>query len=132
MSLEDKNKSTSSLIGDALSHVSALVRKEIDLARAEMNENIDGALMGIGLVIAAAVFLITALNVLTGALVAAITAAGLPAIWSALLVGIIFCIIAYVMATSGIAKLKLTSIAPSRAAENVKRDVEAVKEASNV
>ena len=33
----DPNKSTGSLLSDALTHVSSLVRSEVDLARAEVN-----------------------------------------------------------------------------------------------
>ena len=71
---------------------------------------------------------LTALNVLTAALVAALTEAGVPAGWSALIVGIALAIVAYFMVSKGTNDLKLSSLAPTRTAKNVKRDAQAVKE----
>ena len=125
----DPNKSAGNLLNDALTHVSSLMRKEVDLARAEVNENLKTAGVAIGLIVGAVVVALTALNVLSAALVAALTEAGIPGGWSALLVGVIFAIIAYVMANKGTNDLKLSSLAPTRTAKNVKRDAQAVKEA---
>ena len=124
----DPNKSAGNLLNDALTHVSSLVRSEVDLARAEVNENLKTAGVAIGLIVGAVVVALTALNVLSAALVAALTEAGIPGGWSALLVGVIFAIIAYVMANKGTNDLKLSSLAPTRTAKNVKRDAQAVKE----
>lgn len=125
----DPNKSAGNLLNDALTHVSSLVRSEVDLARAEVNENLKTAGVAIGLIVGAVVVALTALNVLSAALVAALTEAGIPGGWSALLVGVIFAVIAYVMANKGTNDLKLSSLAPTRTAKNVKRDAQAVKEA---
>ena len=125
----EPNKPASGLLNDALSHVSSLVRNEVDLARAEINENVNNAGAAIGLIIGALVVALTALNVLSAALVAALTEAGIPGGWSALIVGVVFAIIAYVMLKKGKDNLKLSSLAPSRTAKNVKRDARAVKEA---
>ena len=138
----DPNKSTGSLLSDALTHVSSLVRSEVDLARAEVNENLKSAGAAIGLivgavrrvrsqrslVVGAVVVALTALNVLSAALVAALTEAGIPAGWSALIVGVAFALIAYVMVNKGTNALKLSSLAPTRTTKNVKRDAQAVKE----
>ncbi len=122
-------KSTTDMLGDALNHVSSLVRKEVDLARAEISENLNKAAVAIGLIIGAVIVALTALNVLSAALVAAITNAGIDAGWSALIVGAVFAIIAFVMVGKGVNDLKLSSLAPSRTAKNVKRDANAVKDA---
>ncbi|MAM39891.1 MAG: hypothetical protein CL949_15645 [Erythrobacter sp.] len=124
----DPNRTTGGLLSDALSHVSSLVRSEVDLARAEVSENIKGAGVAIGMIVGAAILALTTLNVLSAALVAALTETGVPAAWSAIIVGLFFAIIAYVMARKGISDLKLTSLAPTRTAKNVKRDAQAVKE----
>lgn len=124
----EANKTTGGLLSDALTHVSALVRSEVDLARAEVNENIRSAGVAIGMIAAALVVAIAAFNVLLAALVSALTEAGIPAGWSALIVGVIFAVIAYVMANKGMNDLKLSSLAPSRTAKNVRRDAQAVKE----
>lgn len=127
----DPNRTTGGLLSDALSHVSSLVRSEVDLARAEVSENIKGAGVAIGMIVGAAILALTTLNVLSAALVAALTETGVPAAWSAIIVGLFFAIIAYVMARKGISDLKLTSLAPTRTAKNVKRDAQAVKEVYN-
>ena len=125
----DPNKSTGSLLSDALTHVSSLVRSEVDLARAEINDNLKSAGIAIGMIAGAVVVVaLTALNVLTAALVAALTEAGVPAGWSALIVGIALAIVAYFMVSKGTNDLKLSSLAPTRTAKNVKRDAQAVKE----
>ncbi|EAR49694.1 hypothetical protein OG2516_03528 [Oceanicola granulosus HTCC2516] len=125
------HESTTSLVGDALQHVSSLVRSEVDLARAEIDQNLRRAGAAIGMIVAAGVIALTALNVLAGALVAAITEAGIDAGWSALIVGVLFAIIAYVLLKKGTNDLQLSSLAPTRTAENVKRDARAVQGAYN-
>ncbi|MDO5757918.1 MAG: phage holin family protein [Rhodobacterales bacterium] len=122
-------KTTSDMLSDALTHVSSLVRKEVDLARAEISENLNRAAVALGMIVGAVIVALTALNVLSAALVAALTEAGLEAGWSALIVGVVFAVIAFVMAGKGVNDLKLSSLAPSRTAQNVKRDANAVKDA---
>ncbi|MBW3096341.1 phage holin family protein [Pseudohoeflea coraliihabitans] len=124
-------KSTTELLKDALSHVSSLVRKEIDLARAEVNENLHSAGVAVGLIIGAVVVALTALNVLSAALVAALAELGLGAGWAALIVGVVLAVVAYAMMKKGANDLKLRNLAPSRTVKNVKRDASAAKEAYN-
>lgn len=116
------------LIGDVLTHVSNLVRKEFDLARAEMSENATRAAVAIGLLAGALVVALVALNVLAAALAAALTELGLAPGWAALIVGGALAIAAFIMVTKGISDLKLTSLAPTRTVKNVRRDTDAVKE----
>ncbi|MEQ8341200.1 MAG: phage holin family protein [Marinovum algicola] len=125
------NESTSGLLGDAMAHVSALVRGEVDLARAEIDQNLRRAGTAIGLLVAALVVALTALNVLVGAIVAGLSEAGMDPGWAAFAVGVVLVIVAYGFVQKGLNDLKLSSIAPSRAAANVQRDVEAVKGAAN-
>lgn len=117
-----------SIVGDILTHLSNLVRKEFDLARAEINQGLSQAGVAIGLIVAAVVIALTALNVLAAALVAGITELGLAAGWSSLIVGSVFAIIAFVLAMKGVNDLKLSNLAPKRTVENVKRDAEAIRE----
>lgn len=129
--MDDRNKSTGGLLSDALSHVSSLVRNEVDLARAEVSENATKAAVAVGVLVGGVVISLAALNVLTAALVAALTEAGIPAGWSALIVGVALAAVAIVMITKGMNDLKATSLAPTRTAKNVKRDAEALKETYN-
>ncbi|MFZ3585336.1 phage holin family protein [Loktanella sp. DJP18] len=129
--MDDRDKSTGGLLSDALSHISSLVRNEVDLARAEVSENATKAAVAIGMLVGAVVVALAALNVLTAALVAALTNAGLDAGWAALIVGVVLAAIAFFMMTKGTNDLKATSLAPTRTAKNVKRDAEAIKETYN-
>ena len=135
-------RSTATLLSDALTHVSGLIRKEMDLARAEMSSKVTQAGVAIGLVVGALVIILTALNVLSAALVAGLarlfagdlaTPEEVAAMtgWAALIVGVIYFIIAVIMIRKGINDLKATNLAPSRTAENVKRDAYAVKDSVN-
>lgn len=121
------NESTTDLIGDAMTHISALLRGEVDLARAEIDRNLRRAGTAISLLAAALVVALTALNVLTGAIVAGLSEAGMEAGWAAFAVGVVMAIVAYGFARKGMNDLKLNSIAPSRTAANVKRDAQALK-----
>lgn len=123
-------KSTAGLFTSALNHISSLMRKEVDLARAEINENLRSAAGGIGMIVAAVVVTLVALNVLAGALVAWIAETGMHPGVAALLVGVVLLVVAFAVYKSGSSKLKMSSIAPTRAAENIQRDVNAVKEAT--
>lgn len=126
---QPETKGTTSIISDVLSHVSNLIRKEVDLARAEMSENLTHAGVAIGMIAGALIVALVALNVLAAALVAALTELGIDGGWAALIVGVLFAVIALVMAMKGVNDLKASSLAPTRTAKNVRRDAEAVKEA---
>lgn len=127
----ERQESTTSLVGDALTHVSSLVRNEVDLARAEISENVNRAGAAIGMLVAGVVISLTALNVLTAALVSGLTETGIDAGWAALIVGVVLGAIAYFLFHKGTNDLKLSSLAPTRTAENVKRDARAVKGATD-
>ena len=124
-------KSTTGLLSEAMAHVSGLVRKEIDLVRAELSENANRAAVAVGLIVGAIVLLLTALNVLSAALVAGIAELGIEEGWAALIVGIVYFVIALIMVRKGTNDLKATSLAPTRSARNVQKDAHAVKEHIN-
>ena len=89
------------------------------------------AAIGVGLLAAALVMVLVALNVLAAAIVAGLTEMGLHPGWAALIVALLFLVAAAVMAKSGKAALEPSRLAPTRTARNLKRDVETVKEATN-
>ena len=69
-------RETGSLVGDALQQVIALVRGELNLLRAEMDQNARKAVAAIGMIVAGIVVMLVALNVLAAALVEAIASLG--------------------------------------------------------
>jgi hypothetical protein len=122
------DRSTPTLMSDLINHVTELVRKEIQLFRAEMNDKATHVVVALGSIIAGVVIVLTALNVLAAALVAALTSAGIPAAWSAVLVGGALAIVGIVLANRGIANLKAQKLAPERTARATVRDAGMVKE----
>ena len=123
--------SAGSLLSDALTNVSSLVRNEVDLARAELSENLERAGAAVGYIVAAVVIAMVALSVLAAALVAGVTAAGIPPAWAAVIVGVVLAVIAFSLSAKGLKVLKLSNIAPTRTAKNLRRDVNAIKEATH-
>ena len=128
MNMQSPDPEKPSLIAEVLSHLSRLVRHEIDLARAELSENVGKAGTALGLIAAALIVALVALNVLAGALVAGVVALGLDAGWAALVVGAAFALIAFLMVRKGINDLKPAALAPTRTVRNIQRDADAVKE----
>ena len=124
-----RSQSPASLAADALRISSDLVRKEVSLAKAELRQNLNRAGTGLGMIVAAAVLGIVTLNVLTVALVAALAETDLGPIWSAVVVGVVLAILAYVLLRKGMADLKPENLMPTRTVENVQRDASAAKEA---
>ena len=127
----EQTTGTTNLVSNIIGHVTTLVRKEMELARAELGENLNGAMTAVGVIVAGVVFSLVGLNVIAAALVAALTAAGLHPFWSAVIVGGITLIAALIMIKGGMSKLKASSLAPTRTTENVRRDVSAIRETTN-
>jgi hypothetical protein len=122
------HRSTPALVGDLVNQVTELVRKEIQLLRAEMGEKSTQVVVALGSIAAGLVIAIVALNVLAAALVAALTNAGIPAVWSAVIVGVGLAVLAAILANRGIANLKAQSLAPERTARAAVRDTAMVRE----
>lgn len=121
-------KSAPGLVTEALRHVSSLLRREVDLARAELNENAHRAGAAVGFIVAGIVIALSALNVLSAALVAAVAELGIGAGWAAVVVGGVMAIVAFILAGKGMNDLKLSSLAPSRSVNSLRKDAEAVRE----
>lgn len=119
----------SALITDAIDQFAALVRGEVALVRAEIEEKTRRALSGIWLVAGAAIFALVALNVLSAALVAAVAALGLATGWAALIVGAVFGLIALLFWLAGARALRVGAFVPDRSARNLRRDATTIKEA---
>lgn len=121
------DRSAPALIGDLITHVTELFRKEMLLLRAELNEKGNQVLTAIGMIAGALVIALTALNVLAAALVAAL-AEIMDGGWAALIVGVVLAAVAYFMASSGMNNLKTANLTPRRTAESLSRDATMAKE----
>ncbi|MBO1073319.1 phage holin family protein [Roseomonas marmotae] len=125
----DTNRTVPDLLGDLLQQTSSLVRKEVQLARAELNEKIGQvgtAATSIGI---AAALLMAAVVILLQAVVALLVTFGLTTWLAGFIVGIVVAGIAYVLLRSGMNKMKAANLTPERTAHQVSRDATLAKEA---
>ena len=123
-----RRRSTPGLMADLLSQTTGLVSSEIQLVRAELSEKVTQGVAGLGLAIGGTVFLIGAVNVLLAAAVAALIEAGIPALWSSLIVAAVVGLIGWLLVAKGLGSLKASRLAPSRTTGQLKRDAAMVKE----
>lgn len=122
------NRSISDLVGDLGNNVSTLMRKEIQLARAETSEKVSQATVAVGSIVAGAVLAIAALIVLLQALVIGLSNAGIPPGWASLIVGVVVAGIAYALVQKGASDLKAGNLVPGRTIDSLKQDAHTVKE----
>ncbi|MDG4650059.1 phage holin family protein [Roseibacterium sp. SDUM158017] len=127
---EGAQTSALGLVGDVFEHVTDLVRKELDLFRAELQENVDKAFAAIGMIVAGVVLMLVALNVLAGAAVAWLAGNGIAPGWAALIVFGALAVIALILLLVGRNNLRFASLAPSRSVRNVRRDAQTLREAA--
>ena len=124
-------RSTGSLLSDVLGSIGNLLRQEVDLARAEVDQNLKRAGGALGLLVAAIIFAFIGLSVLSTAVISALVLAGISQLWATVLVGLVVLLIAVILVIVGVKRLKLSSIAPTRTARSLRADAHMMKEAYN-
>ncbi|MFN7225199.1 MAG: phage holin family protein [Paracoccaceae bacterium] len=118
-------------MADILGNVSNLVRNETDLARAEIGESLGKAGASLGAMAIALVVAITGLNLIAAALVAVVVRAGLSPAWASAVVGAVLLLIAVAIFSTAKSALNQIGFVPTRTAQNVSRDVAAIKDSFN-
>jgi hypothetical protein len=121
-------RSMPELFGDVIGELSALFRKELQLARAEMGEKFGSLTGAITPIVAGGVVMLASLILLMLALVSLLIHFGVPPGWAQLIVGIGFALLGYVLLRGGLSKLQSTSLVPERTTEQLSRDARVVKE----
>jgi hypothetical protein len=111
-----------------MNQVTRLFRKEIELARTEVSENVSSAISGLVMIVAGAVLLIPALVILLQGAVSALIDADLEPHWAALIVGGATLLVGIILAWIGIGKLKTDKLLPKRTMEQLQRDAAVAKE----
>ncbi len=119
------SKSVPQLLSDLTQGVSTLFQKEAQLIRAEIKEKMTQVEVGAGSMVAGAICLLVALNVLAGALVIAL-ANLIGAGWAALAVGVALAVIGAVLLKKGASDMK--DLTPDRTMRQVSRDATLVKD----
>jgi hypothetical protein len=129
MSIPNNSRSVTEIVGDIFSQFTTLMRKEAQLARAEVSENIAAVGRGLGMIVGAAVLLIPALVILLQAAVAALTEKyGLASYWSSLIVGGVTLIVGVIMTFLGSRRLKTENIMPKRTVHQLQQDALVAKQ----
>lgn len=109
------------LFGDLANETAALIRKEAELAKAEMSEKAGMAVRAmVSLAVGGAVALIGVVFVLWAVVYA--LAIWLPPWAAALIVGVVMAVIGLVMLQSGKSKLSADNLQPKRTIETLKDD----------
>jgi uncharacterized membrane protein YqjE len=121
------DRSTSELLKKLSDETTTLVRREIDLAKAELAEKGKKAGLGAGMFGGAGLFGIGAFAALTTCLIAALDSA-MPLWLAGLIVAVVYAVIAAVLALTGKGKVKEAGPpVPEQAIESTKEDVEWAK-----
>jgi uncharacterized membrane protein YqjE len=125
---DQSDRSVGDLVKQLSEQTSTLVRKELELARAEMTQKGKAAGLGAGMFGGAGLFGLLALGALTACFILALAEA-MDGWLAALIVTLAYGAIAGILALSGKRKLReATPPVPEQAKESVREDVERMKE----
>jgi uncharacterized membrane protein YqjE len=122
----DDDRSVGQLLGDATKDLQALARKEIALAKAETKEELEKAVAAGKSFGVAGLMGYLALVMLSFAAAWAVTAI-IPTSWAFFAVGVVFALVAAVMALRGRRELRKFDAVPEETVETLKEDVEWLK-----
>jgi len=127
--MSDANRSVPDLLGDLVNQTTTLVRKEVQLARAELSEKVStvGA-AGMSLGIGAALLLGALIALMQGAIALLVEVFGLSPTLSALIVAAVTGLIGFLVLRGGLAKLQNFNLTPDRTVAQLSRDAQVAKE----
>lgn len=120
------DRSLGRLIADATRDLSGLVRDELDLAKAELRDDVKLAVRGSTMFAAAGALALMASILLSVAAAYAITALGLHPAWAFLIVGGTYVLVAAILVLLGIRKVKQVQ-PPTRTIETTKESIAVLK-----
>src|SRR5262245_46251028 len=109
---------------DLIGQVTDLVRKESQLARAEISEKATRALAGMAMILLGAMLLIPALVILLQAAVMGLIDNGTDPTVAALIVGGAIFVIGMVLGLVGWSRVNVGSLVPEKTVEQLKRDTQ--------
>jgi len=122
-----QGRSISDIAMDVMNQLTTLLRKEGQLARAEVSEKVSRVAAGLGLLVGGAVLLIPALVILLQAGAAALEEQGFAQPLAALIVGGSALIIGLILAAIGISRLKVDRLVPYKTIYQLRRDASVAK-----
>lgn len=128
MALANQNRSVADLLRDVIAQVTRLLRKEAQLARMELSENLGRAVLGLGLIIGGAVLLIPALVILLEAGVAALEQRGMVPPAAAGIVGGCVLLLGFILVAVGALQLRMRNLMPNKTIQQLHHDASTAKQ----
>ena len=122
------NQTIQGLVGEALRESTDLAQKEFTLFKTEISQNMRTLFIGLAMVVAAAVFAIAAVMLLTESLVEWLATVVNSEALAALIVGGILAVIAIGLGLWGKNAMTASSLTPQRTMRSLKRDAEVLSE----
>lgn len=122
------NQTIQGLVGEALRESTDLAQKEFTLFKTEVSQNIRTLFMGLAMVVAAAVFAIAAVMLLTESLVEWLATVVNSEALAALIVGGVLALIAIGLGLWGRSAMSSSTLTPQRTMRSLKRDAEVLSE----
>lgn len=128
MALLNDGRSIPDLFTDLVTQLTTLLRKEIQLAKAEASEKVTQLLSGVGIIAGAAILMIAALGILLEGIAHVITWLGVPGQWSYLIVGVVTVVIGAILLKVGISSMDVKNLTPKKTVNQLQRDVAVARE----
>jgi len=123
-----EDRSIGDLFGQLTQDMGLLVKQEVRLAKAEMSEKASRFARGGASTATGAMVAYVGALAISAAVILGLVAAGVSPWLAALLVGITFAVIGWLMLQQGLKLFKDTSLVPRRTVESLKDDVQLAKE----
>ena len=125
---DHRGENIQTLLGDALRDTTDLARKELALFKAEMAQNLRNLATGLAMFVAAAVFAIICVSLLTQSLVEWLATKVNSDALASLIVAVIMGAIAGGLVMYGRSKMSASTLTPDRTIRNVQRDTNVLTE----
>ncbi|HKH34290.1 MAG TPA: phage holin family protein [Beijerinckiaceae bacterium] len=125
---DHRGENIQTLLGDALRDTTDLARKELALFKAEMAQNVRNLAMGLAMFVAAAVFAIICISLLTQSLVEWLATKVNSDALASLIVAVIMGAVAGGLILYGRSKMSASTLTPDRTIRNVQRDTAVLSE----
>ena len=122
-----ENRSVGELIADLAGETGTLIRQEITLAQTELTNKAVSVGTDIGFLAVGGVFGLAALGSIVASIIIGV-GLFIPLWLSALIVGVVLSIIAAVIISSALGKLKETNLKPQQTIKSLKEDAQWLKE----
>lgn len=115
------------LFGELTRETGTLIRQQMELARLELSQRVSRLGRGLTRVVIGGALATGGLLAIVAGIVLAVTALGVPAWVSALVVGAVLALVGYVLAQQAIAAMSREELAPQATLETLKENAEWIK-----